>query len=170
MPLDKMLFPVALGQGIDSKTDPKRVLAGKLLNLQNGVLSQAGQIAKRNGYDALSTMILQAQSLGADVSGVLTNPISGVIQLGQNITSASNIGFYKSEMLEFSDQHLYSWSDTIRLWNYKSDLYSVDLSSTQIIRNSYQQSVPDLAINSNIACFVYEDSSTTGVNVTVMSP
>ena len=52
--LQKQTAAVTLSQGMDTKTDPKQVIAGKLLILENGVFTSPKRIRKRNGYRALS--------------------------------------------------------------------------------------------------------------------
>jgi len=64
MALQKQVVPVQLGQGIDTKTDSKQVVIGKLLSLQNAVLETKKRFTKRNGYKALAT-------LGANCNGML---------------------------------------------------------------------------------------------------
>lgn len=56
MPLQKQNMPIQLGLGLDSKTDPKQLLPGKLLNLQNGVLEAKKKIRKRNGYSQIAAL------------------------------------------------------------------------------------------------------------------
>jgi len=134
--------------GIDSKTDPKRVLPGKLLALQNGVFTKGKKITKRYGYDALSTTI------------------QGVY--GATITSSQSMGFFENEMLLFSSNYLYSWSPSTNTWAQKTQCYSVRNSNQTVVRNQGVQSVPDLAICQGIQVFVYEDTSKGGVCMTVI--
>lgn len=42
---------VPFGGGIDTKTDEKQVVPGKLLTLENGVFHETGAIRKRNGFE-----------------------------------------------------------------------------------------------------------------------
>ena len=51
MPLKWQNIRVPFGQGIDTKTDPKQVIPGKLLTLENGVFHETGAIRKRNGFE-----------------------------------------------------------------------------------------------------------------------
>lgn len=55
MALDKQKVNIAFAQGVDTKSDPKQVIPGKLLALENGVFQKTNSIIKRNGYDALYT-------------------------------------------------------------------------------------------------------------------
>lgn len=49
-------FPFA--QGLDTKTDPKQVVPGKLITLQNGYFQTPGMIRKRPGFSALTSAAL----------------------------------------------------------------------------------------------------------------
>lgn len=50
MALEKSNIPIAFAQGLDTKTDPKQIPAGKFLNLENAVFLKTGEIRKRNGF------------------------------------------------------------------------------------------------------------------------
>lgn len=52
MPLDKMEIRVPFGGGIDTKTDHKQVIPGKLLELKNGTFQNLKQITKREAFEA----------------------------------------------------------------------------------------------------------------------
>lgn len=146
MALETVTLPVAFSGGIDTKTDPKRVVPGKLLLLENGVFTKGKKITKRNGYDILSKNILG----------------------GGTLSSSSGLGFFDNEMLQYSSNTLYSWSTQANAWVSKGAIYTVKNSNTSVVRNTYQQSVPDLAINQNISVYAYEDTQSGGVNITVI--
>lgn len=55
MPLNEIVIPIDFGQGIDTKTDPKLVVPGKMLRLENAVFTNVKRIAKRNGYTILGS-------------------------------------------------------------------------------------------------------------------
>lgn len=55
MALDKAVIPISFAQGVDTKTDRKQVVPGRLLTLENGVFQTTNAIIKRNGYQAFST-------------------------------------------------------------------------------------------------------------------
>lgn len=57
MPLERQVITMPLAQGVDTKTDDKQVVAGKLLELENGVFTRLKAIQKRNGYAALGRTI-----------------------------------------------------------------------------------------------------------------
>ncbi len=77
MALQKQLVPVKLSSGIDTKTDQKQLIPGKLLSLQNGVFSNgegnSGQaINKRPGYASLTNL-----SSGATLDTISNQVIAG---------------------------------------------------------------------------------------------
>ncbi len=72
MPLQDQPIPVHFGQGIDTKTDPKLVSVGQLLQLQDAVFTQANQCNKRNGYRKLSKTIVGGGTLSSAPNMVST--------------------------------------------------------------------------------------------------
>jgi hypothetical protein len=82
-----------LAQGVDTKTDEKQVVAGKLLELENGVFTKLKAIQKRNGYRALGTSITNAPA----VTGPQPVPSTGAelwypLNDGPLVAEARNIG------------------------------------------------------------------------------
>ena len=65
MALRRDNFPINVGQGLDTKTDPKHVIPGKLLLLENGVFKKRGRIDKRNGHTKLSPKTLDGTTLNS---------------------------------------------------------------------------------------------------------
>lgn len=145
MALQELTLPVEFSQGLDTKTDPKRVVTGKLLALQNGVF-KGKQIVKRFGYDVL----------GADVLG------------GGTLSSSQGATTFGSELLQYSVNTLYSYSTQTNSWASKGSIYPIKNTNTPVVRTTYQQSVPDMAINQGIAAYAYEDTQSGGVNLTVI--
>jgi hypothetical protein len=68
MPLQKNKIPISFAKGIDTKSDRKQVVPGKLLLLENGVFQTTNSLIKRNGYAAFAkttaTNTTLANSLG----------------------------------------------------------------------------------------------------------
>lgn len=134
----KQLFPISFNKGLDTKTDPKQVLAGNLLTLQNGVFNNIGQINKRSGYN------------------ILPSNISGV---SSYINSAQAINSYNDEMLLFDGLTVYSYISETQTWANKGIAASVITENKQIIRtNTAQQLNPDMAFLNNTEVYVWEDS------------
>jgi hypothetical protein len=50
MALEKTNVPIALAEGIDTKSDPKQIQPGKFTSLENAVFLKSGEIRKRNGF------------------------------------------------------------------------------------------------------------------------
>src|SRR4051812_35377048 len=54
--LNKQGIDVSFAQGLDTKTDPKRVQLGKFLELENTVFDKGGLLQKRNGFPRLASL------------------------------------------------------------------------------------------------------------------
>jgi hypothetical protein len=67
MPLQKNKIPISFAQGVDTKTDRKQVLPGKLLVLENGVFQTTNSLIKRNGYAALSKATTDGDTIAASI-------------------------------------------------------------------------------------------------------
>lgn len=130
MPLQKQIVPVNLN-GIDTKTDPKQVVMGKLLVLQNGIFKTAKEIRKRFGFD--------------DIPSTLT---AGV-----------NAAAYNNELTTLDGQSLYSYSVSQETQNNKGTLPTTALSTMSVVRNSFIQTQQDSAINGNIQVYSWTDST-----------
>lgn len=136
MALAKQPVPIQLGQGLDTKTDPKSVVPGKLLLLENAVFKKRGQLAKRNGYQALTNL---------DVTGA-TIPTGGALEV------------FNGELLQYSNQTLYSYSAGIDRWVSKGSVVSAIVRTEQVIKNTESQTQADSATNLGITVYGWEDS------------
>jgi len=138
MALQKQVVSVPFTKGLDLKTDPKQVVMGKLLTLENGVFTSPGRIMKRNGYAALKQLI----------EGTSTS-----------ISVGSGLANFKNEILLLTGTEAYSYSDSTTKWSDKQTVTNLELSSVQAVRNTYQQTTPDIAIHSSgLEVVTYEDS------------
>src|ERR1700690_3923540 len=134
---EKRLYPVAFKGGIDTKTDPKQVIPGKLLDLQNGIFSQTGLVDSRWGYTALGTGII----------GGLTN-----------ISKCAAVeGSYNNELLMYDGQNAYSYIAANNAWANRGEVVSVIQTNQQITSNSAQQLSPDSATLGGIQVYAWED-------------
>lgn len=157
MPLMKQNFFVSLAKGIDTKTDSKQVLPGRLLLLENGVFISPTEIRKRNGYSALN---LSTQN------SFTFNFLNCV---PSKITSGNFLAAFSQEIVLNDNFNLFSYSEGLSLWVYKSPSTICKTSLTPIIRNTYTQAVPDSAINpAGLQIFAWEDSSDNNVHVSVL--
>lgn len=139
------VVPVNLAQGLDTKTDFKYVVPGKVLTLQNGQYQKPFSVQKRNGYTGLSAEVLT----------------------GGLIATGTNTATYTGELLYFENGTVYSYSQASGQWVNKGPCVSVKLSYQDVVRNNYQQANPDVAVANGIGVYAWEDSRG-GVRATVM--
>ncbi len=91
MALNKQNISISFGQGLDLKTDPNQVVPGKLLALNNAVLSETMALKKRNGYQSIASFnnSVSSSSLTNQKLGILNNQLiefdsKAVFSLGNN--------------------------------------------------------------------------------------
>jgi len=137
MPIQKQLMPVAFKGGIDTKSDPKHVIPGKLLDLQNGIFQQTGAINRRWGYTKLGQ-----------------NLIGGT----KSITSAKAITAFNNELLLYDGARALSYLPSVDAWAQRGTMVSVIQTNQSIVRNTSQQLSPDYANLNGIDVFAWEDS------------
>lgn len=142
MPLQKQLVPIALGAGVDTKTDRKKVAVGSLLTLENAVIKNSQSFAKRDGYRALDNRKLGETALGA----------------------GKQCAVFNDELLQFNNDRLYSYSPTNERWVDKGACMSVVAKTEQRhAATYYSEVVVESAINGSNAIYVW------GVTPTVAS-
>jgi hypothetical protein len=144
--LQTVNVPISFAGGLDTKTDEKLVVPGKLTLLENGVFTKGGQIQKRNGYEAL----------GASILGRTTS-----------LTTGQALQTYDQELLTISENHVYSRSTSNDALVDKGSAFSVIVENDTIVRNAYQQSRVDSARVGNVAVYAWQDSRG-GVRATVI--
>lgn len=134
MALDKQNISISFSKGVDTKTDNKQVVPGKLLNLENAVLKKVGKFVKRFGY--------------------------GVIADNAPITNGNALATFKNELIAYDGNSIYSYSSSDdKLYN-KGFKVAVDISTQSVARNSFEQTNPDSAYHENgISVYAWEDSS-----------
>lgn len=148
--LQKQNFFISLAQGISTKEDPKQVIPGKLLLLENAVFTSPKEIRKRYGYLALST------------TATVDSTVTEYGTLLHAIPSGNFLASFNNEIILNTDFSLYSFSDSSASWIYKARNTICKLSSLDINRNTSSQSVADSAINPiGVQVFAWEDSSGT---------
>ena len=133
MALQKNNVSLSFKEGVDTKTDPKQVVFGKLLNLLNAKFISPSRIQKRNGYTQVGPTL--SSNTGVDVIA------------------------YNDELVSYDGTHVYSFSQETNTQVQKGAKLAVDLNTDTVIRNNYYQVNPDSAIHSNnVQMFVYTDS------------
>lgn len=154
--LQKQNIVLSLAGGIDSKTDEKQVMFGKLLVLENGIFTSPKEIRKRNGYAAFSSLI-QNNNAFTSFSTVSTNLVSG-----------NSLNSFLNEIVLNDNYNLHSFSTGINEWVYKGKNTICDVSSTPVIRNTFSQTFPDSAINpAGIQIFSWTDSSDSNAHIAI---
>jgi hypothetical protein len=132
MALSKQGYNIPFGQGLDTKTDPNQVMAGKMLALQNSIFTN-GALTKRNGFENLTVLPTSAGST------TLTTLNGTLLATGSN---------------------LYAYSSETNQWINRGLVQPVDLNVQPLVRNSQSQSAADTAVSSSgIACSVYMSGS-----------
>lgn len=137
MSLNFSKFPVTL-QGLDTKTDEKQVVPGKLTTLENGRFVSPGKISKRNGLT----------SLGLTVEG------SGSITRGVSLAANDN------ETLLFDGSNVFSGLASSGKWIARGTARSLQTTTKPIINTTRSQKSPDVAITGSIALYAYEEFET----------
>lgn len=139
MALQPQAVTLSLRQGLDTKTDPKQVVFGKLLLLENGILTTIGQVRKRNGYAALPTTVVPG---------------------GLAITSARLLSTFKGQLFLGSGLECYGFSAGDGAWSDRGPCEAAQLAVAPVIRNTFQQVSPDAAVHPlGVAVSAWEDSS-----------
>ncbi len=134
---------ISFAQGLDTKTDPKRVQMGNFLQLQNTVFNKGGLLQKRNGYEKLTSLPDTSYSYLTTFNGDLT-------AIGPNIAAFNNAN---------------------ASWIQKGSIEPLSLSVLPLIRNNLNQIACDSAVALNgLVCTVYlETDGTTITNKYVIA-
>lgn len=138
MALQKRSVAIQFAQGIDTKTDAKQVLPGKLVDLQNAVFLKNGTVSKRNGYDARGQIV--------DGSG------------GAAYRNAQGLGARGDELLLFANATSLSYRPSSDTWSQGQAVSSVVASSDVVARTGTDQTLPDAATNGGVTVVAWEDN------------
>lgn len=131
MPLQKSNLSIPFALGLDTKTDPFQVAPGKFLSLVNSTFTTGGNLEKRNGFGNLTS--LPEGSEGT----TLTTFQGNLIAIGNSVQA-------------------YSFASN--QWEDRGKIASLALSTQSLVRSTYSQSAPDVAISYNgLACSVFLD-------------
>jgi hypothetical protein len=132
MELQKTPININFQGGLDLKTDPYQVRAGKFESLVNSVFNKLGRLTKRNGFPFLTP-------LPNDTSSYLTTFNDDLQAIGTN---------------------LYAYSSGQDSWIEKGSTYPIRLSTQTLIRNSTNQRQCDSVTAPNgLMCTVYTDQT-----------
>lgn len=136
MVLQKQKFLLNLGQGVDTKTDPKHVVPGKCSVLENGVFKKGQRVDKRNGFDGLPTKLVD----------------------GSSLPTGDSLASFNNELLLYANQTLYSYSEGSMGWVEKGDVVSATVTTEQVLKNTYSQTQADSAYNQGVEVHAWMDS------------
>lgn len=130
--LQKQGIDISFAEGLDTKTDPKRVGMGKFLSLQNSIFTKGGLLQKRNGYGMLTALPDTTYSYVTSLNDNLT-------AIGKNIAS---------------------YSSSTSQWVAKGSVQPLELDTLPLLRNNLNQSSCDSAIAFNgLICTTYLETN-----------
>lgn len=141
MALEDTNLPLSFVQGEDTKTDPKQVVLGKVLSLENSTLISPKQIKKRPGNVALSK----------------------VLEGGGSISAGVGLAAFQSELELMDGTNLNTYNAEDQKWVIKGPLQSVGVSQVPIFRGKYSEQASGIAYHSN-GLYLY--TTTSGPNAT----
>lgn len=126
MALQKQVIPIPFAQGIDTKSDPKQVVPGKLISLFNGVFQSAKRILKRNGFTSKSKSIFG----------------------GGSIANGVGLKSYENEIDLLDGDNFFSYSKSKDKWTNVGTLKPMTVASQEITSNIARICWQDSAYNS----------------------
>lgn len=135
--LQRQNIVLPLAQGVDTKSDPKQVQAGKLLGLENGIFTTINSIRKRDGTVALGTGIIG--------DGVISN--------------GSGLATYGNELLLADGSKILSYDESANAWVNKGSFISTQIDKNSVVRDTYSQTAQDGATATNgLQAYAWADS------------
>lgn len=139
----KSAVDISFAQGLDQKTDPKRVQMGKFVKLENTVFNKGGLLQKRNGYPKLS-------SLPNTTYSSLTTFNEDLTAIGPNIAA---------------------YNSANATWVQKGNIEPLSITTLPLLRNNLNQTACDSVVAPNgLVCTVYlETDGTTITNKYVIA-
>jgi hypothetical protein len=95
VPLSPQKLAVSFDKGLNTKVDPKQILPGEMLILQNGMFISPKEITEDAGSMALSTLLYNTPG---------------------NITAGNSIHQFQNELILSDNEYLYNFSETEQKW------------------------------------------------------
>ncbi len=152
--LDKIPIAISIAEGLDTKTDSKNLIPGKLTTLENGSYSATKSINKRLGYDEIPNLFSTGVSLD-DPS--LTSFAS--VPIGLEV--------FGNELLKLHGQRLFSYAKSTQKWIDKGSLTPAIIKTDSVVRNSSYQTKADSASVNGVTVVAYNDALLSRLNATV---
>lgn len=143
MPLQPQVIGVQLGGGVDTKTDSRQLVPGKMVVLENANLETTKKYKKRPGSDSLTTQDTDGFTVG-------TNPIG--------------LASFQDQLLQYNGVNPFSYSPEINKWQDVGSFTPLAFSKKSLNRTVTAISNQDVAIDSTsgIQCYVYNGNADTG--------
>lgn len=113
MALQKQNYFLSITDGLDTKTDAKNVVSTRFLELENLVFTKTGSVSKRLGYKAFTKNVLD----------------------GSELTSGSALTNFDAELLAYSENQLYTYSEAEVKWANKGDV-NIGVPSTEAVAST----------------------------------
>ena len=146
MPTQDVLIPIRFDQGLDTKSDSKATIPGRLLSIENGVFTKGAIIEKRYGVSSLGNELLSTTT---------------------SITSGAAMNNFQSELLVHDGNRMYSRSETSDSLVDRGVSVSVQVSNKQIRGASNRDITRTTAcINQGIGLYVWYDGTNLYATVT----
>lgn len=146
MPLQFQNISIPFAQGLDTKTDEKLVIPGKLIDLQNGIFTEGAKIRKRPGT---------------------TNLGNKDVDSGSNLTNGDDVASFKDELIEFANDRLFSFNEGSDAWKNIGEISSYETITDTVIDNNHAQTQPDMFTLQGVTVVAWEDDRG-GVRATVL--
>jgi len=136
-----------IGQGLDTKTDPKALPPTKLANLENGVFTKGGSIVKRNGYTKMSNDIMASTSAP---------------------TSARALHTVDNELLLVDDERLMSYAPAEEKWVDRGRFKSVVIDTETVAETDEKQGLADCATVDGVTVYAWEQNNS-AINIAILN-
>lgn len=140
MSLVKRNVPINLSGGLDTKTDEKHVVPGKLTTLRNGRFEKVGRIDKTYGYDLLGDKDVTGAALGVGTS----------------------LAVFNSELLQYNSEKVYSYLPSLDRWISKGSFVACNATTRLVVKNTLEQVEADSAVLGGIGVYAWEQTTSPG--------
>jgi hypothetical protein len=137
MALVSRTIEIPLVGGVDTKSDNKQIPPGKLFLLENARRLKNSKVQKRFG----------CAKMGDDIVGS-----------SAHLANSDALGVVGDELLQFTGQSVYSYSENADRWSDKGAALSLRVKLQSLVNNNYEQTSVDQAISGNIGLIAWEDS------------
>lgn len=126
-------IPINFGGSIDTKTDPKTVVAGRFLQARDVVYTAIDQAQKRNGYRALASAL---QNTGSLIAPQMAHDFQG-------------------DLIAADGGLLLSYSKSLQSWRPRGSYVSTDITRQTIDGENPSSGFADVAVLGNYALYAW---------------